>query len=109
MLSECQVQVDAAVSTLSGARLIGARQYHVLIIDMQDVDWHHLQMCAAIHGIQSGRPMPVVAILQRDEAEIAHQWGDGNDFDEQLSLPLIKSEVMGFIKGCAHYCQMSAA
>ncbi len=109
ILSECQVEVDAAVCTLSGGRMLSCKHYQVLIIDPQDIDWHHLQMCAAIHGIQAGRPMPVVALLDREGIELEHRWGEGNDFDEKLSLPLVKSEVAGFLKGCRHYCRLSAS
>lgn len=109
ILSECQVEVDAAASTLSGGRLLSHKHYQVLVIDPEGIDWHHLQMCAAIHSIQAGRAMPVVAILRRAETELEHRWGEGNDFDEELSLPLVKSEVAGFLKGCCHYCRMSAS
>lgn len=109
ILSECQVEVDAAACTLSGGRTLSHKHYQVLVIDPQDIDWHHLQMCAAIHSIQEGRSMPVVAILRREGIELEHRWGEGNDFDEELSLPLVKSEVAGFLNGCRHYCRMSVS
>lgn len=107
-LGRLDVQTDLALSTKAGGKIIKNKSYHLLILDTDGIDWHHLQLCAAARSLQYCRHMPVVVILGKEGEVVSHCWGDGNDFDEQLSFPLDRSAVEKIIMDCTYYFQSTA-
>lgn len=103
-LARFGVETGVAISTESGAQALVQENYHMLIVDPEDIDWHHLQLCAATRSLLQKRAMTVVAVLYREGTVVEHRWGEGNDFDEKLSFPLRRNELATFILGCARYC-----
>lgn len=105
-LSRSGVEVDGATSTESAHEMISRAHYHLMIIDPRHIDLHRLQLHAAMHSFQQNRAMPVVAVLDNEDLVVEHRWGEGNDFDERLSYPLVTEEVKTFVHGCARYHQL---
>jgi hypothetical protein len=105
-LTRLEVEVDGAIgalSTISAEVMLGRKNYHMLVVDPMGIDWHRLQLYAAIHSLKQRRIMPVVAVLHREGTRLKPRWGEGNDFDEALSFPLKRAELESFTRTCAHH------